>query len=220
MFAGHVGVALAIGSTERHLNAGALAFAALLLDSTFWLFVLLGWESVKIPPDFVNTHQPQFTFPYSHGLLASLVWSLLSGGATLCWRAGLQEARLRSAGLVALAVFSHWLLDALVHEPGLPLFTARSPRVGLGLWQTMPVALAIEALLVIAGLALFLMGSGLSQARKLWLGSLVLAVLGFTVMGMTVAAPPPSTATMAASSLATILLVCMLLGWLGTMPEP
>lgn len=215
MFAGHVGAALAIGSADRRLNAGGLAFAALFLDFIFWVFVLLGWESVTIPADFVNTHQPQFTFPYSHGLLASLIWSFLAGAATLLWYAGKQGRNLSGGALVALAVFSHWWLDALVHVPELPLVADGSPKVGLGLWQNMPVALAIEALIVIVGLAFFLIGSRLSLARRLWLGSLALAILVFTVVGMTVAPPPPSTVVMAASSLVTILLVCPLVGWLG-----
>ena len=63
MFAGHVGAALAIGSAERRLNVGVFVAAALLLDAALWLFVLLGIESVEIPPDFARTHQPAFVCP-------------------------------------------------------------------------------------------------------------------------------------------------------------
>jgi hypothetical protein len=70
MFAGHIGAALAIGRAERRVSVGVFVAAALLLDF-HWLFVLLGWESVAIPAAFANTHQPEFVFPYSHGLLAS-----------------------------------------------------------------------------------------------------------------------------------------------------
>jgi len=112
-------------------------------------------------------------------------------------------------------VFSHWLLDALVHRPELPIAGADSPTVGLGLWQSMPLALAVEALALFAGLVLFLSGAALSRARKVWFAALCLLVLAFTVVGMTVAPPPPSAYAMAASSLVTIAAVCALVYWLA-----
>ena len=104
MFAGHIGAALAIGRAERRVSVGVFVAAALLLDFLLWLFVLLGWESVAIPADFANTHQPEFVFPYSHGLLASAVWSTLAAvlAFILCSRL---RARWRVATLVAVAVF-------------------------------------------------------------------------------------------------------------------
>jgi hypothetical protein len=44
MFAGHVGVAVALGRVERRLSLGAIVLAALLLDIVLWLPVLA-------PPD-------------------------------------------------------------------------------------------------------------------------------------------------------------------------
>ena len=215
MFAGHVGAALAIGRAERRVNVGVFIFAAVFLDFLLWLFVLLGWESVTIPADFSSTHQPQFVFPYSHGLLASIGWSVLAGVATFLWYPRLTHVKVRAAALVAFAVFSHWLLDALVHAPELPVAGASSTKLGFGLWQIMPVALAVEALIAAAGLYLFVAGAGLSRAKKLWLSVLCLIILAFTVIGMTVAPPPPSIAAMAATSLVTIAVVCAIACWLG-----
>jgi hypothetical protein len=206
---------MAIGRAERRVNLGVLVFAAVFLDLVLWLFVLLGWESVTIPADFDTTHQPEFVFPYSHGLLAGVVWSALAGVATFFWYPRLNAAKLRAAALVAAAVFSHWLLDALVHAPELPLAGASSAKVGVGLWQAMPVALAVEAFIALAGLCLFVSGAGLSRAKRFWLSVLALLILAFTVAGMTVAPPPPSAVAMAASSLATIIVVCALAFWLG-----
>lgn len=219
MFAGHVGAAMAIGRAERRVNLGVLVFAAVLLDFVLWLFVLLGWESVTIPADFNTTHQPEFVFPYSHGLLASVVWSALAGIATFLWYPRLNPAKLRAAALVSAAVFSHWLLDALVHAPELPLAGASSARVGAGLWRTMPMALAVEAFIALVGLALFVSDAGLARAKRFWLSALTLLILVFTVVGMTVAPPPPSPVAMAASSLVTIVVVCALTFWLGRSPH-
>lgn len=193
-----------------------MIFAALLLDVALWVFVLVGWEAVFIPPDFARTHQPEFVFPYSHGLLAAAVWSALAGTTAYLCYARLNDARLRAAAFVAAAVFSHWLLDALVHVPEMPLAGAASTKVGLGLWQHMPAALVVEAGIVAAGLWLFLPGADLPRARKRWLAALVLAVLAFTVAGMTLAPAPPSATAMAASSLIAIAVICALAWWLGT----
>src|SRR5512140_485921 len=219
MFAGHIGAALAIGRAERRVNVGAFVAAALLLDIVLWVFVLLGWESVVIPANYAVTHQPEFVFPYSHGLLAALLWSLAAAVAALVACARLQPGRVLAAGLLAAAVFSHWLLDALVHGPELPLLGDQSTKVGLGLWQNMPVGLAVEAGIVVAGLALFLSDSALSRPRRIVLAGLCGLVLALTVLGMTVAPAPPSALAMAASSLASIAVVCALVTWLGRLPR-
>jgi len=104
MFAGHIGAAMAVGRAERRVNLGVLVLAAVLLDLALWLFVLLGWESVTIPANFTATHQPEFAFPYSHGLLASIGWSVLAGLATFLFYPRLNQAKVRAAVLVAAAV--------------------------------------------------------------------------------------------------------------------
>ncbi len=215
MFAGHVGAALAISQAEKRSNVGVFVLAALLLDVVLWLLILAGYESVTIPAAFVHTHQPEFVFPYSHGLVASLCWSFLAGALAYAACPLPRAAQLRKAGLVAAAVFSHWVLDVLVHVPELPLLGAASPRLGLGLWNHLPLALAVEALLVIGGVWLFWAGSGVSKARKAILAGLTLLLLAFTIAGMTIAPAPPSATVMAASSLLTILVVCGLFAWLG-----
>jgi hypothetical protein len=209
MFAGHLGAALGIGSFERRVNVGWFIVAALLLDALVWLFVLLGWESVAVREDFPRTHQPEFVFPYSHGLLAAVLWAACTGGVTLmaCSRSRL---RWRAAALVAAAVFSHWVLDAAVHRPELPLAGAGSPRVGLAGWDHLPLALALEAALVIAGLCLFLPGARTGRNKAMALALLSLTVTAFTVLGMTVAPPPPSITAMATGSLASLGAVAVL----------
>lgn len=214
MFAGHIGAALAIGRVERRVSLGMFVFAAVFLDFALWVFVLLGWESVTIPANFTSTHQPEFVFPYSHGLLASIGWSALAGVAVFLCYPRLGQTKLRAALLVSAAVFSHWLLDALVHAPELPIAGAGSPKVGLGLWNSMPLALSVEALVSAAGLYFFLAGTALSRPRKIWLCVLCAVILVFTAVGMTVAPPPPSVTVMAISSLITIVVVCALAGWL------
>ena len=219
MFAGHVGAALAVGRAERRVNVGVFVAAALLLDFVLWLLILFGWESASIPANFARTHQAEFVFPYSHGLFSAIVWSALAGAAGFVATARLGGARGRAAALIAAAVFSHWLLDALVHQAEMPLLGPGSMKVGLGLWQNMQLALVAEASLVAAGLWCFVPGARLPRRRSLALTGLVLALLVFTVAGMTIAPAPPSSFAMAASSLVTVVAVCAMAFWLGRLPR-
>ena len=114
MFAGHVGAALAIGRAERRVNVGAFVLAALLLDIVLWLFVLLGWESVTIPANFTSTHQPEFVFPYSHGLVASVVWSAAAAAAASVSCARLGPSRWRAAALIAPVSYTHLTLPTIL----------------------------------------------------------------------------------------------------------
>jgi membrane-bound metal-dependent hydrolase YbcI (DUF457 family) len=209
MFAGHIGAALAIGRAERRVNPGVLVAAALLLDLVLWLLILLGLESATVPANFTSTHQPAFVFPFSHGLVAAVAWSLLAGAVAFLWYP--KEV----AAIVAIAVLSHWFLDALVHAPELPLAGESSHKVGLGLWRSMPVALGVESLLVLLGLWLFLTDASFSRSRKIGFALFVLLILAFTIFGMTLAPPPPSVTAMAASSLVTVIVVCAVAAWLG-----
>jgi len=215
MFAGHLGAGLVLGKFERKVNIGLFVLAAMLIDLALWCFVLLGWERVQIPADYAATRQPEFTYPFTHGLVSALGWSLLAGAAAFVLFRRLGAERLRVALLLTAAVFSHWLLDALVHVPDLPLAGTGSPKVGLGLWNHLSLALAIESCILLAGLFLFLRDSGLSKARMAGLALLSLLVLALTIFGMTVAPPPPSVQAMAASSLVMIVVVSAVAAWLG-----
>jgi len=215
MFAGHVGAGLAISRADRSMNPGVLVFAAMLTDFLLWSFVLLGWESVSIPADYAASHQMHFTFPYSHSMAASVALSLTATAIAYLWYRAPGRGNMRPAVLVGAAVLSHWLLDALVHVPEIPLAGGTSHKVGLGLWQHMALALGIESLVLLAGLWMYLAGAPTSGGRKWGMGILGLFVLGSTVAGMTVAPAPPSVATVAVSSLITIVVVTALASWFG-----
>lgn len=103
MFAGHIGIAFAAARLEPRVSLGTLTVASLLLDILLWLFVLVGWESVSFPSTFSMTHQPEFVFPYSHGVLAGAGWSAVAGLLALALR---REGRSRSALVVGGVVFS------------------------------------------------------------------------------------------------------------------
>lgn len=148
MFVGHYAVALAAKRAAPRTSLGALIAAAILLDLLWPLFVLMGWERFAIG----SAESPFLAFrfdhyPWSHSLLAALVWTTLV--------AALHQWRTRyGAGTVAIwgLVVSHWVLDAVVHRPDLPI-TPQSPVwVGLELWANPIMTVALEVTLLVGGL--------------------------------------------------------------------
>jgi len=214
MFAGHVGAGLAIAGCEPRINAGWLVFAALWLDVVLWILVLAGVETVVLPVA-PNSLPPSFVFPYSHGLLASIAWSALAAAA-VGWAA--QATRARAALLMAAAVISHWLLDVVVHRPEMPLAGSDSMPLGLGLWDRLPLALGLEAALLIAGALFYARRAGLAPTRRRGILAVAALSLGITVAGMTLAPLPPSAADMAMSSLVAIVALTAAVGLLARAP--
>lgn len=194
---------------EPRVNLGLLFFAALLLDFLLGVFYWAGLERAFVPADYPNLHYLRFDFPYSHGLAASLLWSAATFLlARYLWRAG---AATKVGLVLGLAVFSHFILDFVVHAPELPVLGRDSTKLGLGLWNHMAVALTLEMSLVAAGLALYLGCAGRRNSGGR-VGVLLLMVVfsALTVAGMTSSVPPAL--NLAA---ATWIAVPLLLGGIG-----
>src|SRR4051812_46064322 len=139
MFLGHFGIALAAKKVAPRPSLGALLTAALLVDGIWPLFLLLGWEKVEIVPGITAVTPLDFvSYPYTHSLVAGLLWGALLGGAYFL------RARDRTGALwIGLLVVSHWVLDFVAHRADLPLWPG-SPRFGLGLWYSLPATLVVE----------------------------------------------------------------------------
>jgi hypothetical protein len=187
---GHAAVALGASKLEPRINVGLLIFAAFLADFLLGIFAALGLEQAHVPPDFAQRHYLTFTFPYSHGLVSLLVWGILVG-ALLCWFD--RRNRKRAFFVLAALVFSHFILDGLVHVPELPLLGENSPKFGLSLWNHIRAELTLETLMAIVGLAIYWKLSGNSNVGK-WgvaIFTLLLTALTWTQLFAT-QAPPPS----------------------------
>ncbi|MCP4214406.1 MAG: hypothetical protein GY765_07100 [bacterium] len=192
MFAGHLGVGLALKKAEKGSNLGWLFFASLFPDFLLGILVLSGMESIHITADFAQLHYPLFSFPYSHGLIAVLCWSALFFLVVKFFSR--DKAGSTKKGLILGAcVFLHYMADVIVHVAEMPLLGNNSPKIGLGLWNHLYLGLAFEMLLVVIGLVLYLK----STKTKGALGSygipvLMVLISVFTIVGMTVAPPPPN----------------------------
>jgi hypothetical protein len=153
MGVGHAAVALGASRLAPRINIGLLIFAAFLADFPLGIFAASGLEQAHVPPDFATRHYLTFTFPYSHGLVSLLLWGVLLG-ALLC-RLDRYD-RKRGFLVIAALVFSHFILDAVVHVPELPLLGENSRKIGLALWNHLPLELGLETLMAGAGIMILL----------------------------------------------------------------
>ena len=112
--------------------------------------------------------------PYTHSLVAALGWSALG---FLVYRLARGRGSAGGALLVAAAVFSHWVLDFIVHRADLPLY-GNVHKVGLGLWKYAAPALTLEMIVLWAGLALYLHAT---TARAPGLGHYGMAAFGIVL---------------------------------------
>jgi hypothetical protein len=198
MFAGHLGVGLALKRVEPGLNVGALLLASLAPDLILGILALAGIERIIVPADYASRHYLRFVFPWSHSLLAALLLSALAFAAgALAWR-GAARGRLPAAGALALAVALHWVGDWIEHPPQLPLAGAGSAMLGLGLWDRLPLAVGLETALAALGIALYLRATRSTGRPRRW--GLVVLVAALTVVaaltqtGATQAPPPAALA--------------------------
>ena len=191
MFVGHYGVSFAAKKAEPGVPLWVLFIAVQLLDVLWAPFVLLGIEKVRIVPGITASNPLDLYYmPYTHSLVAAIGWSVV---AFLAYRLTVRSAPTRAAVIVGLAVFSHWVLDFLVHRPDLPLYD-NTAKVGLGLWNLPAVALGLEALLLFGAMWLYLRHTARRTAMLVF-GVIMLGIQAYVFFG-----PPPASDKAAAAT--------------------
>src|SRR3954471_17770205 len=151
MFVGHYGISFAAKSFEKRIPLWLLFIAVQFLDVLWAIFVLTGIEKVRITPGITATNPLDLYYmPYTHSLVAALLWS---GAGFIGYKLVRRGEGYAAAFLVAVAIFSHWVLALIVHRPDLPLYDDKY-KVGFGLWNYPALALALEASLLFGGILL------------------------------------------------------------------
>lgn len=211
MFIGHYSVSFAAKALEPRIPLWLL-FLAVQLADVFWsIFVWLGIERVRIVPGITATNPLDLYYmPYTHSLVAAILWSVAGLVAYRLWRGGRQG---KAALLVAVAIFSHWVLDFIVHRPDLPLWDDMA-KVGLGLWNRPLVAFALEVALFFGTMAWYLKATRATKRAGRWgipvLGTFMLAIHAVAFFG----APPTSANLAAGMALGSYLVFAGLVAWL------
>ena len=151
MFIGHYAVAFASKRFAPHASLGALIAAVSLLDVLWPIFILLGWEQVRIQPGNTRFTPLDFvSYPISHSLLAAVGW------ATLFALTYYVLARYsRGSVVIWIGVVSHWVLDWISHRPDMPLYPGGT-RFGLGLWNSIVATVIVEGVMFAIGVWIYL----------------------------------------------------------------
>jgi hypothetical protein len=210
MFVGHYGVSFAAKSIEKKIPLWVLFIAVQFVDVLWAILVLAGVEKVRITPGITATNPLDLYYmPYTHSLLGSLCWA---GVGFIAYKL-IRRSPSSTALVVAAAIFSHWILDLVVHRPDLALYD-NSYKLGLGLWNYPVLALMLEAGLLFGGIILYLRTN--RTGPRVW--RISTPVFGLLLVGVQLivffGSPPTSPAAAAITALASYVLFAAISYWL------
>ncbi|MBN1579473.1 MAG: hypothetical protein JXA89_02130 [Anaerolineae bacterium] len=160
MYIGHFAVGLTAKPAAPKVSLGISLVATQVLDILYAILLLVG------------VNQADAAGPWDHGLVMSLVWS-----AVTCAISFLFYRDIRSSIVVGLLVLSHWVCDFISWDHALPLAFGNSPRVGLGLYNSIPVMLALDFGLFGGAFALYLFRTKANDRTGKWAPWLLVAYL-------------------------------------------
>jgi hypothetical protein len=211
MFIGHFGVAFGLKRAAPQVKLGTAIVAASFLDVVWPVLVATGVEAVRIDPG--NTAMTPLDFvsyPYSHSLAMTLVWSVLFAGVYR-WRSGSTRDALWLGGAVA----SHWFLDLIVHRPDLQLVPGWDLRVGLGLWNSVAGTLVVEGAIFVAGVWLYFSATRARDRIGTWGTWGLIALLVASYLGALFGPPPPNANAIVIADLLGTALAVVWAYWVG-----
>ena len=204
MFIGHFAMGFGAKRFAPQVSLGVLFLACQLADLIWPNLVLVGLEHLRIDSSATVMTPLDFqSYPYSHSLVAMLVWALLFAMLYMA----LSRSGRRAAIVIAVLVFSHWVLDALTHRPDMPITLGETVKVGMGLWNFPWVAVPVELFLFAAGVWLYARCTKPANRKgSVGLWALVLFLLVIYLANV-FGPPPPSTVAVAWSAQAMWLIV-------------
>ncbi|MDE3724338.1 permease [Nocardiopsis sp. N85] len=172
MFAGHFGVAGIVKAWRPGIPMAALLVASQAPDLVFAPLSVMGLESLDpAEPGLSGYGSLLITAPFSHSLVSNVILAVVVGSLVHLF---LRRRWGADAGwVIGGVVFSHWLLDLLVHRPDmhvLPGDVGGLPLLGLGLWELPVAAAVVEGALVVAGTVLYgwRVSRDLPDRRRAW----------------------------------------------------
>src|SRR3984957_14672031 len=140
MFIGHYGPAFGAKAALRQIPLWVLFIAVQWMDVVWSLFIMTGIEHARIVPGFTQgSALDLYDMPYTHGLFGALVLSALLGAVVAFF---MRDNKRTAFFVVAACVFSHWILDLVVHVPDLWIYDG--VKVGFGLWRWLWISLPLE----------------------------------------------------------------------------
>lgn len=174
MFAGHFGLAAGLKAKAPEVPLWALMLGTQLLDVAFVPLFLGGVETID-SPDGEGYGKAIIHADYTHSLVGALLIAVLAAFAAK-WRWGK-----RAGFMVGGIVFSHWLLDFIVHREDMPFLPGNwgdLPLLGLGAWRYEGIAIGLELLLLVVGFAMYVRSSLKRAGSRSYRAVVSSAVLG------------------------------------------
>src|ERR671923_320228 len=152
MVTGHFGLAAGVKAREQLVPLWALMAATVWLDILFIPTFALGIEEVEDYPGTNGGYGDVIIHAdWTHSLIGAAVISVVTGWLVTRWWGS------RGGVVIGAVVFSHWILDLVVHRDDLAIFpgNAGNIRVGFGLWENHTASILVEAALVLVGAFLY-----------------------------------------------------------------
>jgi len=168
MFVGHYSVAFAAKSQKNKIPLWVLFVAVQFLDYIWATLVLLGVEKLRVIKGFTaGSMLDSYFHPYSHSLVAAVLWSVVAALAykLSCGALGCAYGK-AAAFTVGVAVFSHWMLDLIAHPRDLAIYDD-TWKIGFGLWNDRHLEFGLEIALLAGGIFLYLKRNVMPAIRKI-----------------------------------------------------
>lgn len=193
MFIGHFAVGLAAKKAAPNVSLGTLFLSVQLVDMMWPVFLLLGWEHVRIAPGITPfTPLDFYDYPISHSLVTMLGWSL---AFALVYY--LIKRYPRGAWVLAAGVFSHWILDFITHRPDMPIAPGSATYVGLGLWNSVTGTIIVESAMFIGAVWLYARATTAKDKTGTYAFWGLIAFLIVSYIASIVSPPPPNETALA-----------------------
>lgn len=144
MFIGHYGAGFMVRKGFREIPLWVIFICVQLMDIIAFMLVFAGIERAAYRESANPFFRNNLDLPYSHSFSGAVILSVMVYLLCVILR------KRQWALIAALCVFSHWIIDFIVHTPDLSLFFG-AYKTGLGLWNYPWISFGLEILLVIAG---------------------------------------------------------------------
>lgn len=202
MFLGHFALGFAAKKAAPAVSLGMLFLAAQFVDLLWPTLLLFGIERVSIAPGITVVTPLDFEYyPITHSLVAGAFWASALGMAY-----ALIGRSLRGGAVFGSLVLSHWLLDLVVHRPDLPI-VPYGLKVGLGLWNSLPLTLLVEFGLLALGVWIYARITVPRNRTGVWAFRALVAFLVLVYVANVFGPPPASVGMIAGAGHAMWLLV-------------
>lgn len=153
MLAGHFGLAAIVKSREPQVPLWALMLSTQLMDVLFVVLYAFKIEGFDNAPGTNGGYGNLIIHAdYTHSLVGALAISIVAMiAAMIPWGR-------RNGLIIGAMVFSHWILDLIVHRGDMPILPGDAgnlPRLGFGLWTIPWLSFLAELVLILAGAYLY-----------------------------------------------------------------